>query len=103
MCVWRLVRKCLAMPEMVEFVVLKVLQFLFPKLGGQLQKLIRKEIQRDVQQNLVTHAAARQSLDLYEMRLETLDTRLAKRVMALEARIVELEAHQQHPKRQTVR
>ena len=82
--------------------MLKVLQFLFPKLGASLRRLIRKEIQRDVQQNLVTHAAARQALDLYEMRLETLDTRLAKRIMGLEARIAELEVHQTHPKRQHV-
>lgn len=81
--------------EMVEFAVLKIIQYLFPSLSTQLRRLIRKEIQKDVQQNLVTHAAARQSLDLYEMRLETLDTRLAKRIMAMEARIAELEAHTQ--------
>ena len=87
-------------PEAVEYAVLKVLQTLFPSLSTQLRRLIRKEIQRDIQQNLVTHAAARQSLDLYEMRLETLDTRLAKRIMSLEARIAELEAHAQHRHRQ---
>ncbi|MEM7057654.1 MAG: hypothetical protein AAF557_08705 [Pseudomonadota bacterium] len=82
--------------------MLKIVQVLFPSLATQLRRLIRKEIQRDVQQNLVTHASARQSLDLYEMRLETLDTRLAKRIMTLEARITELEAHTQHRHRQTV-
>lgn len=72
--------------------MLKTLNRLFPSLGKALQREIRREIQRDVQQNLVTHTSARQALDLYEMRLETLDTRLAKRIMALEARIAELEA-----------
>ena len=80
---------------MVEYVVLKLLQTVFPSLGTQLRRQIRKEIQREAQQNLVTHAAARQSLDLYEMRLETLDTRLAKRIMVLEARVAELEAREQ--------
>ncbi len=60
-------------------------------LAVKLKRIIRKEIQREAQQNLLTHNAARQALDLYEMRLETLDTRLAKRIMALEARITELE------------
>ena len=70
---------------------MKILNFLFPKLGEELRTLIRKEIRRDVQQNLVSHSAARQSLDLYEMKLETLDTRMAKRMMALEARLSQLE------------
>lgn len=74
---------------------MKFLRFLFPRLGEELRTLIRKEIRRDVQQNLVTHSAARQSLDLYEMKLETLDTRLAKRMMALEARISELEMREE--------
>lgn len=82
--------------------MLKILQTLFPSMSSQLRRLIRKEIQRDVQQNLVTHAAARQALDLYEMRLETLDTRLAKRIMTMEARIAELEAHAALRHRQTV-
>ena len=57
----------------------------------QLRKVVRREIKREVQQSLVSHAAARQALDLYEMKLETLDTRIAKRIMALEARVAELE------------
>ena len=60
-------------------------------LAVKLKRIIRKEILREAQQNLLTHNAARQALDLYEMRLETLDTRLAKRIMALEARVAELE------------
>ena len=71
---------------------MKVLRFLFPKFGDDLRRIVRREIRRDMQANLVTHAAARQSLDLYEMKLETLDTRLAKRLMALEAKVAELEA-----------
>ncbi len=74
---------------------MRLLRFLFPKLGEELRNLIRREIRRDVQQNLVTHAAARQSLDIYEMKMETLDTRLAKRIMALEARIAELEMREE--------
>lgn len=67
-----------------------------PGVTAKLRRMIRREIQRDIQQNLVTHAAARQSFDLYEMRLETLDTQLAKRIMALEDRIATLEAAQGH-------
>ena len=65
---------------------------LFPSITAQLRRQIRREIQREIQQSLVTHSAARQALDLYEMRLETLDTRLAKRIIALEDRISALEA-----------
>lgn len=61
-------------------------------LAMKLKRIIRREILREAQQNLLTHNAARQALDLYEMRLETLDTRIAKRIMALEARIAELES-----------
>lgn len=82
--------------------MLKILQTLFPSLSTELRRVIRKEIQKDIQQNLVTHAAARQSMDLYEMRLETLDTRLAKRIMSMEARIAELETHSTQRSRQTV-
>ena len=60
-------------------------------LAGKLRRIIRRELQREYQHNLVTHSAARQALDLYEMKLETLDTRLAKRIVHLEARIAELE------------
>ncbi len=72
---------------------MKILRFLFPNLGEELRQIVRREIRRDIQTNLVTHAAARQSLDLYEMKLETLDTRIAKRMMALEAKVAELETH----------
>lgn len=65
---------------------------LFPSLAASLRRQIRREIQREIQQSLVTHSAARQALDLYEMRLETLDTGLAKRIMMLEDRIAQLEA-----------
>ena len=63
-------------------------------LANKLRKVIRRELQREYQHNLVTHTAARQALDLYEMKLETLDTRLAKRIIHLEARIAELEARE---------
>ncbi len=75
----------------MEDLLVKVLRFLFPKLAEELRRMIRREIKRDIQQTLVTHAAARQALDLYEMKLETLDTRLAKRIMTIEARLAELE------------
>lgn len=64
---------------------------LLPSVTAKLRRIIRREIQRDIQQSLVTHAAARQSFDLYEMRLETLDTRVAKRILALEKRVTHLE------------
>ncbi|MEM9059603.1 MAG: hypothetical protein AAGD13_04000 [Pseudomonadota bacterium] len=70
------------------------LKKLFPSLAANLRRQIRREIQKEVQQTLVTHAAARQALDIYEMRMETLDTRLAKRIMALEDRIATLEARE---------
>lgn len=73
---------------------MKWLAALFPDLTAKLRRIVRREIQRDIQQNLVTHTAARQSFDLYEMRLETLDTRIAKRIMALEDRIAALEGVQ---------
>ncbi|MEM1297858.1 MAG: hypothetical protein AAGH68_01170 [Pseudomonadota bacterium] len=65
---------------------------LLPEVTAKLRRMIRREIRRDIQNNLITHAAARQSFDLYEMRLETLDTRVAKRILALEARVAQLEA-----------
>ena len=52
---------------------------------------IKKEIVRYAQTNMVPYTAARQSLDIYEMRLETLDTRLGKRVRELEALVNRLE------------
>lgn len=73
---------------------MKWFKSILPSLTAKLRRMIRREIQRESQQNLVTHTAARQALDLYEMRLETLDTRLAKRIMALEARVSALEAQQ---------
>ncbi|MEM7211544.1 MAG: hypothetical protein AAF479_06560, partial [Pseudomonadota bacterium] len=68
------------------------LKKLFPSLSAQLRRQIRREIQREIQQTLLTHAAARQALDIYEMRLETLDTRLAKRIMEREDRVTALDA-----------
>lgn len=70
---------------------MKWFKALFPDLTAKLRRMIRREIHRDIQNSLITHAAARQSFDLYEMRLETLDTRIAKRIMALEARVAQLE------------
>ncbi|MEL7467688.1 MAG: hypothetical protein AAFN27_04480 [Pseudomonadota bacterium] len=70
------------------------LKKMFPSLAAKLRRQIRREIQKEIQQTLVTHAAARQALDIYEMRMETLDTRLAKRIMALEDRITALEARE---------
>ena len=71
---------------------MKWLAGVFPDLTAKLRRMIRREIQRDIQHSCVTHAAARQSFDLYEMRLETLDTRVAKRILALEDRVARLEA-----------
>lgn len=60
----------------------------------RLRGLIRREIAREAQANMVTYTAARQTMDLYEMRLETIDTRLCKRLRELEARVADLEAAQ---------
>lgn len=62
------------------------------RLRKNLRSMIRKDIAREAQVSMLTYTAARQSLDIYEMRLETIDTRLGKRVRELEARIGELEA-----------
>ncbi|MGB0505156.1 MAG: hypothetical protein ACPGGK_03080 [Pikeienuella sp.] len=62
------------------------------RLRKDLRSLIRKEIAREAQANMVSYTSARQCLDLYEMRLETLDTRLGKRVRELEAKVEALEA-----------
>lgn len=70
---------------------------LLPEVTAKLRRMIRREIRRDIQNNLITHAAARQSFDLYEMRLETLDTRVAKRILALEDRVSQLEAAARTP------
>ena len=61
-------------------------------LGRKARRAIRQELLREAQASLMTHNAARQALDLYEMKLETLDTRVAKRILALEDRIATLEA-----------
>lgn len=52
----------------------------------------RREIAREAQSSMLSYQAARQALDLYEMRLETIDTRLCKRLRELEARVESLEA-----------
>lgn len=66
------------------------------RLHRDLRSLIRKEIAREAQANMVSYTSARQSLDIYEMRLETLDTRLGKRVRELEAKVETLEASLTH-------
>ena len=80
--------------------MVKVLGFVFPKLAEDLRRMVRREIRRDIEETLVSEKAARQSFDLYEMKLETLDTRLARRIMAMEARIAELEMSGQPTRRQ---
>lgn len=61
------------------------------RLQNKIRSMIRKDIAREAQASMLTYTAARQSLDIYEMRLETIDTRLGKKVRELEARIDELE------------
>ena len=70
------------------------LKKLFPSLSAQLRRQIRREIQREIQQTLVSYSAARQAFDIYEMRMETQDTRIAKKIIALEERIAALEARE---------
>ena len=66
--------------------------FGFEKQKKRLRTWARKEIAREARATMVSYQAARQSLDIYEMRLETIDTRLGKRIRELEARIETLEA-----------
>ena len=66
--------------------------FGFEKARKRARTWVRKEIAREARQTMMSYQAARQALDLYEMRLETIDTRLCKRVMELEDKVAELEA-----------
>ena len=68
------------------------LKKMFPSLAAQLRRQIRREIQREIQQSLISYSAAKQAFDIYEMRMETQDTRITKRMIALEDRIAALEA-----------
>ena len=52
----------------------------------------RKEIAREARTTMMSHQAARQTVDIFEMRLEAIETRLCKRVLTLEDRVAELEA-----------
>ena len=52
----------------------------------------RKEIAREARTTMMSHQAARQTVDIFEMRLEAIETRLCKRVLTLEGRVAELEA-----------
>ena len=74
---------------------MNVLRFLFPGLREELRSTVRTEVRKHADQTLLSHAAARQALDVYEMKLETLDTRMARRLIKLEARIAELEMREQ--------
>jgi len=66
--------------------------FSLRKYRSRARTWIKQEIARHTQMHMLSYTAARQAMDLYEMRLETLDTRLGKRVRELEAKVVELEA-----------
>jgi len=50
---------------------------------------VRREVAREAREHMISYAAARQSFDIYEMRLETIETRLIRKIVALER---ELEA-----------
>lgn len=64
----------------------------FMSLRDRAKAWIRSEIKREARDNMLSYTAARQQLDIYEMRLETLDTRLVRRVIELEDRVAALEA-----------
>lgn len=66
--------------------------FTFEKQKQKFRAWARREIAKEAHTTMLTYQAARQSLDLYEMRLETLDTRLCKRMREMEDRISQLEA-----------
>ncbi|MEO1611373.1 MAG: hypothetical protein AAFU55_03305 [Pseudomonadota bacterium] len=58
----------------------------------KLRTWARKEIARETRTTMMSHQAARQTIDIFEMRLEAIETRLCKRVLHLEDRVAELEA-----------
>ena len=66
--------------------------FGFEKTKKKVRTWARKEIAREARQTMMSYQAARQALDIYEMRLETIETRFCKRVMLLEDKVAELEA-----------
>lgn len=66
--------------------------FTFEKTKKRIRAWARKEIARETRASMMSYQAARQSFDIYEMRLETIDTRICKRLMELETRVAELEA-----------
>jgi hypothetical protein len=53
---------------------------------------VRREVAREARQHMMSYCAARQSFDLYDMRLDAAETGLVKKIVALEARIEALEA-----------
>ena len=67
----------------------------------------RREITRETHSSMISYQAARQALDVYEMRLEAMETRLSKEIRDLEARIDELEteldAREAPPEKVTLR
>ncbi len=58
---------------------------------------VRREVAREARENMMSYAAARQSFDLYEMRLEAIETRLIRKIIALEAEIGALKAGREAP------
>ena len=53
---------------------------------------VRREVAREARENMMSYAAARQSFDLYEMRLDSIETRLIRKIVALEREIAVLKA-----------
>ena len=64
----------------------------FKRFKKQVRAWTRKEIAREARATMMSYHAARQAFDIYEMRLETIDTRMCKKIAGLETRIAELEA-----------
>ncbi|MEL7464189.1 MAG: hypothetical protein AAFN79_08990 [Pseudomonadota bacterium] len=66
--------------------------FGFERAKKKVRAWARKEIAREARTTMMSHQAARQMVDVFEMRLEAIETRLCKRVLTLEGRVAELEA-----------
>lgn len=58
---------------------------------------VRREVAREARENMMSYAAARQNFDLYEMRLGAIETRLIRKIIALEGEIADLKARLDAP------
>lgn len=53
---------------------------------------VRREVAREARENMMSYTAARQSFDLYEMRLDAIETGLIRKIVQLEKEVAALRA-----------